>query len=392
MSVQTKNIKLLNHHIFLFGLADQSFWAIIITFLMSHGLPLWHVFLYCLLWNGFYTALIVFGVNWSTRYGFTKSALLGISFYAALIFSFWHPLFSSGLANIVLYSVLAALFIVFYWPARHILYSESIHPETAGVQVAQMNIWKILSDASGIFLFAMLHALVGTAGSHLFVLLLLIASVIPLLRLSLSTSSKKDVNWKEVWQHQKKPAVQQYRLPYFSEGVYLIIADLVVLLIIFYKFGGLTSFGIVQILSALITTLLLYITGCSFDAGQRKTLSKHATNALQFSTFLQATIPFLLSYWYIITANALARFSREVSQGILNASWYQQSHAHCPRLNILLREIYLNLGRIIGALIGLIVTMQWELQYDFLLILLAILPLHFLRRFGVLGENSSFHP
>ncbi|MEK7072306.1 MAG: MFS transporter, partial [Patescibacteria group bacterium] len=206
----------------------------------------------------------------------------------------------------------------------------------------------------------------------LIVIILIAVSVLPLFMVR-PTYEKFSFSFLETWRQFFKKKNRPMALSFFSIGIENMIGGIIWPIFIFQLLeGNFLKVGVISSVIILSTIILQLVMGSYTDKFNKYKLLKWGSGLYALGWILKA---FVLTGFQIFVVSAYHNFAAIIMQTPFSAITYEKAadSGHYVDELTVLREIALNLGRAVGAIILIVVINFIGLQWTFILAAIAAL-------------------
>lgn len=334
------------------------------------------VLLFYLISFSLYLFLVVPGAIFATKITFNKAMLLsifgGIFYYVSLIF------FE---LNILLFSALAILAItlsrILYWVPYHSGFAKFTDRKTRGRTIGLLS---SVSSLFKIFLPIVAGFIIAQYGFNvLFILVIAVyaASIIPL-TLTPLINEYYTFSYFQTWKILFHPRDRKILITYMAEGAEGIIGAVIWPIFIWQVLAGnYQVVGLVASLIVLVTIVLKLLMGKYTDQFSKKKLLKYGTVLYSLGWVLKI---FVETAFQIFVVAGYHQFSSVVMRTPFETLMYEKAAdaGHYVDEYTVLREMSLNIGRILTLVVLMIFFNFFGLQYAFIFGAIAALFINFI--------------
>jgi len=292
-----------------------------------------------------------------------------------LYFIFLYFLARSGdivLSLIILLILSNTLFRLFYWAPYHIDFARFVNKHHRG---RQLSFLAIIVSLLGIVLpivSAFIISRFGFPVLFIFAIVLIFISSLPIFFI-LHTREKYSFSYFETFRKLFSKKHFKTNLAYFADGVQDYVGALIWPIFIFTLLEGeYMSVGLVSAAIVLVTCILRYVTGEAVDRFDKKKLMKLSSLLYSLGWFFKAIVA---SGFHIFLVGVYHNFASVLFRTPLDVLTYEiaADEGHYVDEFTILREMSLNLGRVLMVVFSLVLLIFVNMAWIF--IVAAIVPL-----------------
>ncbi|MCA9352855.1 hypothetical protein KC901_01595 [Patescibacteria group bacterium] len=321
---------------------------------------------------GIFMLLLPIGAKFFKRVGFEPLMRFAMPFLALSMLSLYLFDKTDMAAWIGLYIVTLTIFRLTYWMPYHIDYAKLTNNKSRGKQLAIMSNIEIIFSAVIPIFTGFVIARYGFSPIFLISIIVVLASIIPLLSLE-TTYEEYSFSY---WESFKKLFAKKNRslfLSHFSRGTETAVSGVIWPIYIFIAFNEeYTTFGIIASLSVLSLVLLRAFVGYLDDIGKKQLL-------LKISGFLGASSWILKMFvdtpTEVFAADTYYNTGRASQDMAYTHTMYEHAADNGSYIDeyTVFRELSLNFGRLFILLISVPIVIYFPPQVTFIVAAIASL-------------------
>ncbi|MBN2307248.1 hypothetical protein JXD20_04650 [Candidatus Peregrinibacteria bacterium] len=348
--MKQRNIRLFYLHELFFQFSDSMLLIVTPVFLYKLTSSISAVFAFIFLWNVIHSIAFIPVFNLAMKLKKPKLFMMfGVLFYIS------SQLFMGSTTPENLYLLIPAIFcfalyVSFYWMVKHWFLSVNVDLERMGKQVSIMGIIRMLISFIAPITAGFLSHFVSFNTTYLLGAAASLCGLIPML-LFHAPPHTEHINFKKVLHTMKLPEVKAIRFAFFSEGAAFTSLSQAWLLIFTIFIGSILNLGLLIGVTTLITSLGIWLSGHWFDKRKRTTLLTKLTNLRTLCLMLYLSIYFNRHLAYVWIVEFINRLAFEMQKNVSDSYLYSYSQKINPAEIPLIREFYINLGRLSVSLI-----------------------------------------
>jgi len=323
-----------------------------------------------------YALLVPLGAMVVTRIGLKKSIIIGrslsILFYIVLLFFRQNILLA-----VIFLEIILLLFRLFYWVPYHVDFAEFTDKKLRGREISLLRIVNYI-----ISVFAPLSAGLVLAKynfNFLFVvaLLLFAASILPLSMLR-DVREKFSFGYLQTFRVLFQPQNRKLRIAYGADGAQNFVGVIVWPIFVFQLLHqNYVAVGSISALIIGVTILFQYLTGRYVDTIGSKKVLRLGSGLYSLAWFLKA---FVVTAYHIFLVGAFQSLAALVLRTPFDSLFYEKAADEGSYVDeyTVLREISINTGRVLCALLVVLLVLFLGIRASFIVAALFSLLLNFL--------------
>jgi len=236
-----------------------------------------------------------------------------------------------------------------YWLARHVVVSRLSTFELIGAQMGRFQTIQIVMSAAGPMVAGVLAQNYGFSSGFLAACAAALISLVPLW-LTPMPSGLESFAIEHPVRVLRGPRAKLLAPVYFLEGVSEMFFTTAWSLAFFIFIGSALNLGVMLGLSAFFSAVLIMLIGKGFDRGDRVTALRKTTRLRMISIGLYAPLYFVPLASVALLVDTLHRFADAMHATVRTAYLFALSTRVHPSHFHFIRESWLNLGRVVSAL------------------------------------------
>lgn len=332
-----------------------------------------YVLFYFLIIHLIYSLTVIFGARLMSKLGQKTAMIISMPFkvlfylclyYLALGYPVW--------IFVILMIIMIEIHMMMFWVPYHSDFAQFTNKKDRGRVIGFLS---SISSLVSIFVPIISGWIIYNYDFDvlfLIVIILIAVSVLPLFMVS-PTYEKFSFSFLETWRQFFKKKNRPMTLSFFSIGIENMIGGIIWPIFIFQLLAGnFLKVGVISSVIILSTIILQLVMGSYTDKFNKYKLLKWGSGLYALGWILKA---FVLTGWQIFVVSAYHNFAAIIMQTPFSAITYEKAadSGHYVDELTVLREIALNLGRVVGAIILIVVINFVGLQWTFILAALASL-------------------
>ncbi len=346
--MKTRNLNLFYIHEFFFQFTNSILLIVLPVFFYDLYDSLVPIFLFGLTINIIHGLLFIPILNVAMKLRKpTYAMVVGIILF---VLSLW--MFSKaepGNTKMIIPATIAfGLYIAFYWMIRHWVFSSNSDYKKMGKQVSWLGIISIVVSFIGPIVAGIVGKFVSFNATFIIGAVSGAASLVPVFLLT-TNNHPGHISLKKLKDILKKTEIKSQRLTFFLEGCYNNFVNAPWILAFTIFIGSFLDLGLLVGITALVTMILVHITGNLFDQKHRKKLILKLTNLRTLSSLLYVSIYFFPSLIYVYSIQLANRFIGAMHDTGTDSYLFAYSNKINPIYFVLNREIYLTISRILSS-------------------------------------------
>ena len=332
-----------------------------------------YVLFYFLIVHLIYSLVVIFGAMLMSRLGQKMAMIISIPFkvlfflclyFLALGYTVW--------IFVILMIIMIEIHMMMFWVPYHTDFASLTNKKERGRVIGFLS---SISSLVSIFVPIISGWIIYNYDFDvlfLIVIILIAVSVLPLFMVR-PTYEKFSFSFLETWRQFFKKKNRPMALSFFSIGIENMIGGIIWPIFIFQLLeGNFLKVGVISSVIILSTIILQLVMGSYTDKFNKYKLLKWGSGLYALGWILKA---FVLTGFQIFVVSAYHNFAAIIMQTPFSAITYEKAadSGHYVDELTVLREIALNLGRAVGAIILIVVINFIGLQWTFILAAIAAL-------------------
>lgn len=317
-----------------------------------------------------YILVLPIGASYARRHGFEHSILLASPFIILYYVCFF--IIPSAPAAIYGAVVALALYKAFYWPAYHADFAFYSQQEERGREIGSLIVLDNLVYILGPIVGGLLLTWLGFPALFIFVIIVVLASNIPLLSTS-EPAGGKPFRMHEALSTLWAKGHRRAHLSYVGFGEELIVLTAWPLFL-FLVIGNYASTGLIIAGSTLLSSLTVLIIGHLTDR-RESTVVMRAGTILYAMVWLFRIV--VRSAPFALVADASSRISKQMIAIPIVSTMYRRALRESVVATVVAFEIALSVGKILAALLVIVLTVLFPPGWTAAFILAAAFTLFF---------------
>ena len=368
--MKERNIRLFYIHELLFQFSDSMLEIMLPVFIYKITGQISAAFLFLFLWNVVHQIAFIPVFNLAMQLKKPKFfMILGTLLYVTSL------LLLGSITEDSLYLFIPCIFtyglqVSCYWMIKHWFFAVNTDLEKMGKQMGNINIIRIVITFLAPIIAGFVSHFISFNVTFLLGAIAGTASLIPIVLFHAPPHHEK-INFRKIINTMKRPEIKAIAPAFFSEGAAFVTLFTTWMITFTIFVGNALNLGLVIGLSTLLTAIAIRITGHLFDMRKRAMLITRLTKIRFLTLFLYPTVFFNANLIYVWLVETVNRLIFEMHYTTSCSYLYAYSHKINPAEIPLIREFYLNFGRLIFSLILAVIFYFLPGEYLWIVILLA---------------------
>jgi len=298
-----------------------------------------------------YVAIILFipfAARTLKKWGLKKSMAIGNPFLSLYLLS----LMMAGMYGfnfIILAGIARVLYIILFFPTRHVDFAKFASSKKMTHQLGTLNIIITLVKVAAPFLGGIIIVTLGFNILFIISSILIFLSMMPLF-FSPEIYEHYSLSWLKTFKYPFKKENKRTTLAFFFEGMEAVVIAIIFSIFIYTVIGDFETIGWITSASLLLLIFFIYFIGWITDKKGNKKVLSIASVVNSLSWIANAFIATPLQYLFY---NSAYKLTESASHLPFNSLFYKNAHnkGHGVDEYVVYHEIVLNFGRILMCLI-----------------------------------------
>jgi len=325
-------------------------------FLLKQGFGFIGVGIYFLLHSLFMMFTSYFSLKIAGKYGYRKNVLFSAPFIIAYFWAMYNIVFLRtilpDIAVIFVLVILASIGDSLYWTGFHVEFAKATKVKKSAKQFGIINITSTLASAAAPLIGAEFISSWGFNFMFIIVMCILVAATLPLF-----LSKEKHIPFKLSVNDLVLEKNSKFVLPFFGEGVHYVALSIVWPLFLYLLFVAYNDIGSIYTLANVFFVVSTIIISHKINTANKESFLKIGTWTHSFSMIIRLFAKTFLSMNF---AMIFAGFTNAVMNNPYHSMFYNNAKKRGITAIIYMRELYLNMGRVAGGIIFLILLLFFQ--------------------------------